>query len=635
VVHHAPQFQQVFVCFTPDIEQTLHQNEIFHCNVAQLKESRIKERLQDKQVRSLTIIPVFAEGTLWGFISIEDCKIEREWTRAEFSILASFSDTLGSVINRIQMELQKNNAEAASIAKSEFMANMSHELRTPMNGIIGFTDLVLTTSLQKTQKQYLQNVQRSAYNLLSIINDILDFSKIEAGKLIIDNASFKLDELIEETIDILSIKAQEKNIELICNIDPSSPAQFFGDPVRIRQILVNLIGNAIKFTLKGEVFVTVRQGSAIYEKDDKKFIDIAIAVKDTGIGIAAEKINTIFESFTQADSSTTRKFGGSGLGLTISKRLAELMNGNLQVESEYGKGSTFTLHLAMEVVSELPAVTFASKGILRRVLVIDDNMTNCNLMEDIFRHLNIPCKICYNGPDALQIIESSIDEHKQFDLIITDNQMPGMDGITLVQQIKKTTKAEAIPFILMLSSLERTTFQQEAENIGIDKFLSKPVKLGELTQLLTSLFDNSDAQEEETGKLPTPEKAFQGAKILVAEDNPLNMFLISEVLVKMGGEVIEAGDGKEAIDLLLQHCPDIVFMDVNMPEIDGYIATQKIRRLPQPYCDVPIIALTADAMKEDKELCLKAGMNHFISKPFRLEEIEFIMNNYLKKNVAI
>jgi signal transduction histidine kinase/DNA-binding response OmpR family regulator len=635
VEYRAPEFQQIFVCFTSDIEQTLHKKEIFHSSVAQLNESKLKEWLLNKLVRSITIIPVFAEGRLWGLISIQDGKIDREWTRAEFSILESFSDTLGSAIDRIQIEQQKNNAEAASIAKSEFMANMSHELRTPMNGIIGFTDLVLTTNLQSTQRQYLQNVQKSAYNLLNIINDILDFSKMEAGKLIIDNVNFKLNEIIEETIDILSIKAQEKDLELICNIDPLIPARFLGDPVRTRQILVNLIGNAIKFTLKGEVFVTVRQETSVYEKDDKKFMDIAISVKDTGIGIAAEKINTIFESFTQADSSTTRKFGGSGLGLTISKRLAELMNGTLQAESEYGNGSTFTLRLAMEIVSEQPAITFAAKGVLHRVLVIDDNTTNCKLLEDILGHLNIPCTICYNGKEALQVIEKAVKEDKQFDLIITDNQMPEMDGITLVQQIKKTTKADAIPFILMLSSLERTVFQQEAENIGINKFLSKPVKPGELINVLTSLFENPYSTEEEAGKIAAPEKLMYDVKVLVAEDNPLNMLLISEVLVKMGVEVIEAGNGREAIDLLLQHDPALVFMDVNMPEIDGYIATQKIRRLPLPYSEVPIIALTADAMKEDKELCLKAGMNHFISKPFRLEEIEFIMNTFLKKDIAV
>jgi signal transduction histidine kinase/CheY-like chemotaxis protein len=635
VVYRAPEFQQVFVCFTPDIEQTLHRNEIFHSSVAQLTASHIKEWLENKQVRSLTIIPVFAEDSLWGFISIHDRKTDREWTPAEFSILESFSDTLGSAIGRIQMEQQKNNAEAASIAKSEFMANMSHELRTPMNGIIGFTDLVLTTNLHNTQRQYLQNVQKSAHNLLNIINDILDFSKMEAGKLIIDNVNFRLHEIIEETVDILSIKAQEKDLELICNIDPQIPAQFFGDPVRIRQILVNLIGNAVKFTLKGEVFITVRQECAVYEKDNRKFMDIAIAVKDTGIGIAAEKINSIFESFTQADSSTTRKFGGSGLGLTISKRLAELMNGTLLAASEYGEGSTFTLRLAMEIASEQPAVTFTPKAVLRNILVVDDNMTNCQLLEDIFGHLNIPCTICYNGPQALQVIEKAAKEYKQFDLIITDNQMPGMDGITLVQQIKKTTKADAIPFILMLSSLERTIFQQEAESMGIHKFLSKPVKPGEIVHLLTSLFEKPNAPEAEPDNTPPPEKLFNDVKVLVAEDNPLNMLLISEVLVKMGIEVIEAANGREAIDLLLQHDPALVFMDVNMPEIDGYIATQKIRRLPRPYSEVPIIALTADAMKEDKELCLRSGMNHFISKPFRLEEIEFIMNNYLKKKIAV
>ncbi|OQP57173.1 hypothetical protein A3860_11460 [Niastella vici] len=635
VEYHAPEFQQVFVCFTPVIKETLQRNEIFHGNVTHLSASPVKEWLQNKEVKSFTLIPVFAAGRLWGFISIKDCKIAREWTRAEFSILESFSGTLGSAIDRIHMEQQKNNAEAASIAKSEFMANMSHELRTPMNGIIGFTDLVLTTNLQKTQRQYLQNVQKSAYNLLNIINDILDFSKIEAGKLIIDNACFRLDEVIEETVDILSIKAQEKDIELICNIDPQIPTQFLGDAVRIRQILVNLIGNAIKFTLKGEVFITVRQESALYEKNDKKFIDLAIAVKDTGIGIAAEKINSIFESFTQADSSTTRKFGGSGLGLTISKRLAELMDGNLQVESEFGNGSTFTLRLAMEIVNEQPAISFTPKGVLGNILVIDDNLTNCKLMENIFRHLHIPCQICYNGPEALELIERSVSANKQFDLIITDNHMPEMDGITLVQEIRKIIKRDETPFILMLSSLERTIFQQEAEDIGIDKLLSKPVKLGELNNLLSSLFENPYSQAVQPEPVTTQEKLFQGIKILVAEDNPLNMALISEVLSKMGVEVIEAANGREAIDLVIQHDPALVFMDVNMPEIDGYLATQKIRRLPQPFSDVPIIALTADAMKEDKELCLKAGMNHFISKPFRIEEIQFIMNNYVKKKMAI
>lgn len=256
-------------------------------------------------------------------------------------------------------------AERASRAKSEFMANMSHELRTPMNGIIGFTDLVLTTDLQVTQREYLQNVSKSSYNLLNIINDILDFSKIEAGKVILDNIPFSLCELVEETVEILSIKALEKGIELICDIDRSLPSQFIGDPVRIKQVLVNLLGNAIKFTHEGEICIHIQKLHTPYTNDDKKCLTIVIAIEDTGIGIPAEKLDTIFDSFAQADSSTTRKYGGTGLGLTISKNLAELMGGSLQVVSEPGKGSLFTFRFTLEILDEVPAVKFASKPVLK------------------------------------------------------------------------------------------------------------------------------------------------------------------------------------------------------------------------------------------------------------------------------
>lgn len=523
----------------------------------------------------------------------------------------------------------REQAEKASRAKSEFMANISHELRTPMNAIIGFTDLVLTTVLQRPQREYLENVHRSGYNLLGIINDILDYSKMEAGKLTIENTAFKLCQLVEQTVDTLAIKAFEKKLELICETDPSLPVQVMGDPGRIQQILINLLGNAIKFTEKGEVVVSLERGAVIQASDGRRLQPLTLSVKDTGIGIPKEKLNHIFESFAQADSTTTRKYGGTGLGLTIARNLAEMMNGVLEVRSETGIGSVFALRLTLEIVDEMSTVPAVTRPVLKRVLVVDDNITNCHLLENIFNYLGVESRICTGGDEALDILRQ-VPEENQFDLIVTDHQMPLMDGVTLVRKIKELLKGRRQPFILMLSSLDKGMCVEDAEQIGIDMFLSKPVKLHELNNILQSIFGSAPSQRPDAQVKPEIHKLTDHASILVAEDEPVNMLLISEVLGKMGFHVIKASNGKQVLDLLTDHHPAIILMDVNMPEMDGLETTQIIRNLPQPKRNIPIVALTAGAMSEDKERCLGAGMNSFISKPFRLEEIEGVLKKYVR-----
>jgi PAS domain S-box-containing protein len=519
-----------------------------------------------------------------------------------------------------ELDLARHRAEDAARVKADFLANMSHEIRTPMNAVMGMTDLALATELSPEQRGYLTTVKASARALLELVDDILDLSKIEAGKLELDSVELDVRETVEDAIRVLAVRAGEKGLELACRIAPDVPRCLLGDAGRLRQVVVNLVGNAIKFTARGEV---VLDAEVVSQDEDE--VRILFSVRDTGIGVPPDKRSHIFAPFTQADTSTTRRFGGSGLGLAISTQLVEMMGGTLGVESEVGRGSTFSFiarferpHREQPEAPALPDVELSGLP----VLVVDDNETNRKILCEMLTAWSMRPTATAAGDEALRVLREARAAGRPFRLLVSDGQMPEMDGFMLAEAVKRDPALREVPMIL-LTSAGRPGDGARCRRAGIAGFLTKPVKQSDLLDTMATVLAGGTLGTSR--EAPAPRITSHPLRILLAEDNPVNQQVAARLLEKRGHRVVIVGDGRAAVAALAPGAKDafdVVLMDVQMPEMDGLQATAAVRAKERTAGGhVPIVAMTAHAMEGDRERCLAAGMDGYVTKPVEAERL--------------
>jgi CheY-like chemotaxis protein len=493
-------------------------------------------------------------------------------------------------------------------------------------------DLLKDTSLDEQQKDFIATADRSARTLLGVINDILDFSKIEAGQLVIEEITFNLIQTVEDVTEMFAEAAYKKGIEISCFIHPALPPFIKGDPTRLRQILTNFVGNALKFTSKGEVTIQVEPVS--YPEDNEKYI--RFEVKDTGIGIKKEKISSLFEPFVQADTSTTRKYGGTGLGLAICKKLVHLMGGEIGAESEEGKGSTFWFTIKLVPAGEQLARLSLEKLQKLKILVADDNATNRKIFQCYLQNWQMDATVVENADKALRELKDADQQNKPYHLLITDYMMPDKNGLELGQEVK-TTRLSRYPIMILCTSFADRSQHEKAMSIGFSAYLTKPIRQSQLLDTITRVIsqnDNVKIDEHDTSSQTTTQKEkhlnYAGAKVLLVEDNPINQKVATLLLGKLGVKPEIAKNGEEAVNLLKAKSFDLVFMDCQMPVMDGFAATEAIRKMEKHTGKhTIIIAMTAHAMKGDREKCIQAGMDDYIAKPIRPDELQKIITRWL------